>query len=72
MESEKNNEDHFYMNAKYSFELDQKEENLGISDAAVISTETKSGSSTSNNKEISQDVGDESVPNYYTNKLYDY
>ena len=64
MDNEVKNDEHFYMNAKYNLELDEKENGqIVLTDAAAIGNET-SGSPGG--------VGDRtSNTNHYVNGIYD-
>lgn len=61
-------EDHLYMNAKYTFELNEKQDDLNICDAA----ETSATKKTPNESNLV--VGDRTSTtptNYHVNQLYD-
>ena len=69
----KESEEQFYMNAKYTFELDEKQGNLNTRDAAEVSMIS---TTIPNNYESTNDVaGDRtsgSTPtNYHVNRLYE-
>ena len=69
----KESEENFYMNAKYTFELDEKQGNLDIRDAAEASLIT---TAIPNNYESTNDVtggrtSGSTPTNYHVNRLYE-